>query len=69
MSKTLLKTVSLAAVAGILAFSPVQDAQAKKVKWKMQAAFASTLAHLGPAGQRIPREAMPQLLPEVRLLW
>ena len=53
MSKTLLKTVSLAAVAGILAFSPVQDAQAKKVKWKMQAAFASTLAHLGPAGQRI----------------
>ena len=31
MSKTLLKTVSLAAVAGILAFSPVQDAQAKKM--------------------------------------
>ena len=53
MSKTLLKTAGLAAVAGILAFSPVQDAQAKKVKWKMQAAFASTLAHLGPAGQRI----------------
>ena len=53
MSKTLLKTAALAAVAGAFALSPVSEAQAKKVKWKMQAAFASTLAHLGPAGQRI----------------
>ena len=53
MGKTLLKTAALAAVAGAIAFSPVSDAQAQKVKWKMQAAFASTLAHLGPAGQRI----------------
>jgi TRAP-type mannitol/chloroaromatic compound transport system substrate-binding protein len=54
MSKTLLKTAALVAVAGALAFSPVSDAEAQaKVKWKMQAAFASTLAHLGPAGQRI----------------
>jgi TRAP-type mannitol/chloroaromatic compound transport system substrate-binding protein len=54
MSKTLLKTAALAAVVGALAFGSVSDAQAQgKVKWKMQAAFASTLAHLGPAGQRI----------------
>ncbi|MBT4354942.1 MAG: C4-dicarboxylate ABC transporter, partial [Rhodospirillaceae bacterium] len=53
MSKSLLKTAALAAVAGAFALSPVSEAQAKKVKWKMQAAFASTLAHLGPAGQRI----------------
>ena len=53
MSKSLLKTAALVAVAGAFALSPVSEAQAKKVKWKMQAAFASTLAHLGPAGQRI----------------
>ena len=53
MSKTFLKAAALVAVAGAFVLSPVSDAQAAKVKWKMQAAFASTLAHLGPAGQRI----------------
>ncbi|MDA0340944.1 MAG: ABC transporter substrate-binding protein, partial [Proteobacteria bacterium] len=54
MSKIFLKTAALAAVVGAVAFGSVSDAQAQgKVKWKMQAAFASTLAHLGPAGQRI----------------
>jgi TRAP-type mannitol/chloroaromatic compound transport system substrate-binding protein len=57
MGKTLLKTAALAAVAGALALGSVSDAQAQgKVKWKMQAAFASTLAHLGPAGQRIAND-------------
>jgi TRAP-type mannitol/chloroaromatic compound transport system substrate-binding protein len=57
MGKTLLKTAALAAVAGALALGSVSDAEAQgRVKWKMQAAFASTLAHLGPAGQRIAED-------------
>ena len=45
MGKTLLKTAALAAVAGALALGSVSDAEAQgRVKWKMQAAFASTLA-------------------------
>ena len=47
MSKTLLKTVSLAAVAGILAFSPVQDAQAKKSKMENAGSICQYASSLG----------------------
>ena len=54
MSKTLLKTAALVAVAGAMAFGVAGDANAqKKVKWKMQSAFGSQISHLGPAAQRI----------------
>ena len=54
MSKSLLKTAALVAVAGAMAFGAAGDASAqKKVKWKMQSAFGSQISHLGPAAQRI----------------
>ncbi len=54
MSKTFLKAAAFAAVAGAVALGGATGADAQgKVKWKMQSAFASSLTHLGPAGQRI----------------
>ena len=54
MRKSSFTAVALAAALGVAAFGTASDADAQgKIKWKMQSAFASSLAHLGPAGQRI----------------
>ena len=53
MSKTFLKAAAFAAVAGAVALGGATGADAQKVKWKMQSAFGSQIAHLGPAGMRI----------------
>ena len=54
MSKNLLKTAALVAVAGAMAFGAAGDASAaKKIKWKMQSAFGSQISHLGDAANRI----------------
>ena len=54
MNKLSLKAGALAAVIAAVALGTPTNADAQeKIKWKMQSAFASSLAHLGPAGQRI----------------
>ena len=53
MTKPLVKTVAAVAAAGALALGAASAAQAQKVNWKMQSAFGSQIAHLGPAGLRI----------------
>ena len=47
MGRFLFKTVALAAVVGVIALGSPGDADAqRKISWKMQAAFASSLAHI-----------------------
>jgi TRAP-type mannitol/chloroaromatic compound transport system substrate-binding protein len=46
-----LKTLTIAFMAAALALaSTVSSAAEKRVRWKMQSAFSSTLVHLGPGG-------------------
>lgn len=52
------KLLKLAAVAAIAAFASLgltNQAEAQRVKWKMQSAFGSTLPHLGTSGVRFAK--------------
>ena len=54
---SLLKLVAIAAIAMVVGFGLTTQAEAqKRVKWKMQSAFGSTLTHLGPSGVRFAED-------------
>jgi TRAP-type mannitol/chloroaromatic compound transport system substrate-binding protein len=51
----LLKLVAVVAVATIASLGLTTQAEAQRVKWKMQSAFGSTLPHLGDSGVRFAK--------------
>lgn len=56
-SNSVIKAFTVAAVAGAVAFGGISEADAqKRVKWKMQSAWTSSLAHLGESGVRFEKD-------------
>ena len=51
-----LKCLAAVTALAFAAVSTVSLAQQKKISWKMQSAFASTLPHLGPSGVRFSKD-------------